>query len=108
MSDFKSQKISNAMKLLKANSVLIGDSSIDNLEMEIKKQVEDGIFKQYGECLSYEFVTETKVGDFAAKRYYVLRFKLFYLNFIFNLYRTGPNWTIVGFKYGEDGSELFH
>jgi len=107
MFDFKTQKATHAMNLLKANSRLIGDSSIDNLEKQIQQQIKEGVFKQYGECLSYDFVAEKRINNFAAKRYYVLRYKLFFLKFVFSLYNTDPNWTIIGFKYDEDVSELF-
>lgn len=107
MRDFKKQDIGHAMNLLKANSRLIGDSNINNLEKQIHQQIADGVFSQYGECLSYEFVAEKKINNFAAKRYYVLRYKFFFLKFAFSLYDTEPKWTITGFKYDQDGSDLF-
>ncbi|MEO6733854.1 MAG: hypothetical protein ABIN01_21700 [Ferruginibacter sp.] len=107
MQDFKKQNIADAMNLLKANSRLIGDSNINNLGKQIQQQITDGVFRQYGECLSYEFVMEKRINNFAAKRYYVLRYKLFFLKFAFSLYDTDPKWTITGFKYDQDGSDLF-
>lgn len=107
MLDFKKQNIEDAMNLLKANSHLIGDSNINNLSKQIQQQISDGVFSQYGECLSYEFVSENRINNFAAKRYYVLRYKLFFLKFVFTLYDTDPKWTITGFKYDQDGSDLY-
>lgn len=107
MLDFKKQDIVDAMKLLKANSRLIGDSNINNLAKQVQQQITDGVFSQYGECLSYEFVGEKLINNFAAKRYYVLRYKLFFIKFVFTLYDTDPKWTITGFKYDQDASDLY-
>lgn len=107
MLDFKNGKITNAMQLIKSNCVIIPASTIDTLEAQTFMQIKQGGFKQYGEVISYEFITERKIKDFAAKRYYVLKFKDYFLKFVFSLYNGGSGWKIAGFKYDAEISELF-
>lgn len=105
MKIFAEGKTAEALQLLKKNS-LIAHSSIDTLLVTIEEQMEFFI-PAYGNMLSAEFVVERKIKDFAAKRYYVLRFENYYLKFEFAQYKTKTGWSITNFKYDEDMTELF-
>jgi hypothetical protein len=107
MSDFRDGKISHAMQLLKSNTSMISSSAIDTLELQVKQQIKNGVFNQYGEILSYELIEERKLKDFAAKKYYALKSKDLFLKFVFTLYNSGSGWKITGFKYNEDMSDLY-
>jgi len=67
MQTFVSGKVSDALQLLKQNTVM-DTSSIDTLQVTIQKQMRD-IFPQYGKMVSSEFVKEKKIKDFIAKRF---------------------------------------
>ncbi|HOZ68684.1 MAG TPA: hypothetical protein PK328_04955 [Chitinophagaceae bacterium] len=105
MKTFAEGKTADALQLLKKNS-LISHSSIDTLLVTIEGQMEVFI-PAYGNIRSAEFVSERKIKDFAAKRYYVLKLENYYLKFEFALYKTINGWSITNFKYDEDMTELF-
>ncbi len=106
MKFFADGRVADAMQMLKQNSI-INPSSIDTLQVAIESQMEN-YFPVYGNMLSAEFITERKIKNFAAKRYYVLRFDKYYLKFEFALYKTMNGWSVTNFKYDEDLSELFN
>lgn len=104
MQNFRDGKISDAMQVLKENSVL-APATIDTLRETINYQIEN-IIPGYGKILSYEFVMEKKVKNFIAQRFYVLKLEKYYLKFSFALYNNGTVWTITNFRYNEDISEV--
>jgi len=104
MQTFVSGKVSDALQLLKQNTVM-DTSSIDTLQVTIQKQMRD-IFPQYGKMVSSEFVKEKKIKDFIAKRFYVIKFSKFFLKADFTLYNNGNGWTITTFHYNEEIDEL--
>ena len=106
MQTFADGKISDALQLLKQNSVM-SPSTIDTLQVTINNQV-NTMFPAYGKMLSYEFITERKVKDFIAKRFYILKFDKYYLKFDFTLYNNGNGWTIISFTYNEDLIEVLY
>lgn len=103
MQAFADGKIQEALQLLKQNSVML-PATIDTLQVTIAEQA-DKFFPAYGKILSFEFVTERKVKDFIAKRFYVLKY---YLKFDFTLYNNGKGWTITNFNYNEDLIEVLY
>ena len=106
MQTFADGKISDALQLLKQNSVM-ASSTIDTLQVTINNQV-NTMFPAYGKMLSSEFVVERKVKDFIAKRFYILKFDKYYLKFDFTLYNNGKRWTITNFTYNEDLIEVLY
>ena len=106
MEAFVHGNISNALQLLRQNS-LMSSSSIDTLETTINTQV-NTVFSAYGKMLSSEFVTERNVKNFLAKRFYILTFDKYYLRFSFTLYNNGKGWTITTFDYNEDLIEILN
>lgn len=104
MQTFVSGKLSEALQLLKQNTVM-DTSSIDTLQVTIQQQMQD-IFPQYGKMLSSEFVKEKKIKDFISKRFYVIKFSKFFLKVDFTLYKNQNGWTITTFHYNEDIDEL--
>ncbi|WP_276976132.1 hypothetical protein [Flavobacterium filum] len=106
MQTFADGKISEALQLLKQNSVM-SPSSIDTLQVTINNQV-NTMFSAYGKIISSEFITERKVKDFIAKRFYILKFDKYYLKFDFTLYNNGKAWTITSFNYNEDLIEILY
>lgn|SRR5574337_929727 len=106
MQAFADGKIQEALQLLKQNTV-ISPATIDTLQATIVDQA-DKAFPAYGKILSYEFITERKVKDFIAKRFYILRFDKYYLKFGFTLYNNGKGWTITNFNYNEDLIEVLY
>jgi len=106
MQTFADGKISDALQLLRQNSV-IAPSTIDTLLATINNQV-NNFFPAYGKMISSEFITERKVKDFIAKRFYILKFDKYYLKFSFTLYNNGKSWTITGFDYNEDLIEILY
>lgn len=101
---FTEGKTHEALRLLKQNTVMI-PSSIDTLQVTIDNQM-DNYFPAYGKMLSYEFITERKIKDFIAKRFYILKFDKYYLKFDFTLYKASTGWTVTNFKYDEELVEL--
>ena len=107
MQNFQEEKIADAMQLLKENSVM-AYSTIDTLQSTITDQLGTIIFPNYGRILSHQFITERKVKNFIAKRFYVLRLEKYFLKFAFTLYNNGKGWTITNFNYDEDLVEILY
>ena len=101
---FVAGKTDEALELLKQNTVM-QPSSIDTLKVTIADQVKN-VFPQFGKMLSSEFVKESKVKNFIAKRFYVIKFSKFFLKVDFTLYNSGTGWTITSFHYNEEVEEL--
>jgi hypothetical protein len=106
MNEFQEGKTSDAMLLLKRNSVM-AVSAIDTLEVTIKNQL-DQILPAYGKMISSEFIVERNIKDFISQRLYILRFEKYYLQFQFTLYKTNVGWKITNFKYKEDLLEILY
>jgi hypothetical protein len=106
MQTFADGKIQEALQLFKQNTVM-SPATIDTLQVSINDQF-DKIFSAYGKMLSYEFVTERKIKDFIAKRFFILKFDKYYLKFDFTLYNNGKGWTITSFNYNEDLIEILY
>ena len=106
MQTFADGKISEALQLLKQNSVML-PATIDSLQVKIDYQVSN-FFPAYGKMLSSEFVTEKKVKNFIAKRFYILKFDKYYIKFDFILYNSGKDWTITSFTYKSDLIEVLN
>lgn len=106
MQTFAEGKVSNALQLLKQNTVMT-PASIDTLQVTISNQV-NNLFPVYGKMLSSEFIIERKVKDFISKRFYILKFDKSYLKFDFTLYNNGNGWTITSFTYNEELLELLY
>lgn len=106
MQNFQNGKISEAMQLLKQNSVM-AHSTLDTLQETIADQI-NNIFPTYGKILSYEFILERKIKDFFARRFYILKFDIYYLKFEFSLYNNGQGWKITSFNYNEDLVEVLY
>ncbi len=106
MEKFADGKVNDALQLLKQNTVMTS-SSIDTLQVTITEQM-NSLFPAYGKMLSSEFITERKIKDFIAKRFYVLKFDKYYLKFDFTLYKTTNGWTVTNFKYDEELTELLY
>lgn len=106
MGDFKDGKFEESMLLLKQNSVLDA-ATVDTLQKQVLEQVKNGAFSSYGEVISYELIAEREINNFAAKRYYALKFKKYFIRFMFTLYNNGNGWRIINFKYDDRLSELF-
>ncbi|MDX1936378.1 MAG: hypothetical protein SFU21_04660 [Flavihumibacter sp.] len=104
MKMFVDGKTSEALELLKRNTVMTS-SSIDTLEVTMANHINQ-YFPLYGKLLSSDFITERKIKDFIATRFYVLRFEKYYLKFGFTLYKTNTGWTVTNFKYDEELAEL--
>jgi hypothetical protein len=104
MMKFRDGNISEAMQLLKDNSVMSHDA-IDTLQVTVLEQV-NTVFPSFGKTISYEFIIEKKVKNFIAKRFYILKFENYYLKFDFTLYNSGNDWTITNFNYNQDLIEL--
>lgn len=103
---FSEGKTHDALLLLKQNTVMT-PASVDTLQVTIDNQMIQ-YFPSYGRMLSYEFITERKIKDFIAKRFYILKFDKYYLKFDFTLYKASTNWTIISFKYDEELVELLY
>ena len=106
MQTFAEEKVQKALQLLKNNTVMT-PASIDSVEVTITEQM-NKIFPVYGRILSSEFITERKIKDFIAKRFYILKFDKYYLKFDFTLYNNGKGWTITSFTYNEELIELLY
>ncbi|HWY34655.1 MAG TPA: hypothetical protein VNX68_08410 [Nitrosopumilaceae archaeon] len=106
MQNFRDGKLSEALQLLKQNSVL-ASSTIDTLYSTITSQMKS-IFPSYGRMLSYEFISERKIKDFIARRFYILKFEKSYLKFDFTFYKNESGWKITSFNYNEDLIELLY
>jgi hypothetical protein len=106
MQIFVDGNISEALQLLKQNSV-ISPSSIDSIQATVNNQVTT-MFSSHGKMLSSEFISEHKVKDFIAKRFYTLKFDQYYLKFDFTLYDNGKGWKITTFDYNEDLTEILY
>jgi hypothetical protein len=103
---FAGGKLPEALQLLKQNSVMY-PATIDTLQVTITNQV-NTLFPAYGKMLSSEFITERKIKNFIAKRFYILKFDKYYIKFDFTLYNGGKGWTITNFTYNEDLIELLN
>jgi hypothetical protein len=104
MQTFSKGQYKDALTLLRQNSVL-EQEKIDTLTTTITRQSEN-VFPYYGKIISSEFITERKIKDFIAKRFYILRFDKYYLKFDFTLYKGTSGWTITSFSYDEELIEL--
>jgi hypothetical protein len=106
MQTFADGKTSEALQLLKQNSVM-SPASIDTLEVTINKQ-KSTMLSAYGKILSSEFIVERKVKDFITKRFYVLKFDKYFLKFDFTLYKGSNGWLITNFNYDSDLIEILY
>jgi hypothetical protein len=104
MQNFKDKRIPQALRLLKKNTVMAA-STVDTLQATMTDHV-NNVFPDYGAMFSYEFVSESKIKNFIAKRFYILKFEKSYLKVAFTLYNTAKGWAITGFKYDEELNEL--
>ena len=96
MKSFPAGNIHEAMQLLKQNSIL-PDVNIDTLEKSLTRQM-DSILSQYGRILSYEFIKETKIKGFLARRLYILKFEKYYLTYELTIYNSASGWIISEFN----------
>ena len=106
MDEFNAGKISEAIQLLKENSV-ISPAALDTLEIEIERKM-NMLLPNYGKMISYEFISEHKIKDFIVRRFYIQKFEKFYLKFGFTLYKSSTGWKITGFEFNEELLELLH
>ena len=106
MQEFNSGKSSDAIQLLRENSVL-SSADLDTLNNEIERQMKM-ILPNYGKMISYEFVSEHKIKDFITRRFYILKFEKYYLKFDFTLYKSSTGWTITGFNFNDELLELLY
>jgi hypothetical protein len=106
MKTFAKGNFSNAFDILKQNTVM-SPSTIDTLNVTTATY-EQNIFPAYGKIRSYEFVSEHKIKNIVAKRFYLLKFDNYYLKFEFTLYNNGDRWTITNFAYNEELIELLY
>jgi hypothetical protein len=106
METFAIGKTVEAIELLKQNTVMT-PASLDTIQATIIYQM-NNLFPAYGRMLSPEFITERKIKDFIAKRFYILKFDKYYLKFDFTLYKSGSGWTVTNFKYDEELVELLY
>lgn len=106
MDEFNAGKISEAIQLLKENSV-ISPAALDTLEIEIERKM-NMLLPNYGKMISYEFISEHKIKDFIVRRFYIQKFEKFYLKFDFTLYKSSTGWKITGFEFNEELLELLH
>jgi hypothetical protein len=106
METFASGKTVEAIQLLKQNTVM-SSASVDTLQATIADHM-NNVFPAYGKMLSPEFITERKIKDFIAKRFYILKFDKYYLHFDFTLYKSSSGWTVTGLKYDEELLELLY
>jgi len=104
MQQFVSGKMDEALWLLRHNTVM-QPSSIDTLKATIADQIKT-VFPLFGKMLSFEFVKESNVKNFIAKRFYIIKFSKFFLKVDFTLYNSGTGWTITSFHYDEEAEEL--
>jgi hypothetical protein len=98
--------VAESFLLLKPNST-ISHSSLDAIQMTSSNQFKS-LFPTYGKIISSEFITEKRVKDFIAKRFYVLKFDNYYLKFDFTLYNNGKSWVITSFNYNDELIELLY
>lgn len=101
---FVENKISDAIQLIKSNSVIEKDK-LDTLQVAIQQQLEY-ILTSYGKVIGYELVAEKKIKDVLCKRFYILSFKNYYLKFEFMLYKREKVWTITNFKFNDEVDNL--
>lgn len=106
MQTFAKENFSEAFDILKQNSVLAA-SVIDTLKVTTTNFANNS-FPVYGKIRSYEFVSEHKIKDIISKRFYILKFDMYYLKFDITLYNNGDGWTITSFAYNEDLTELLY
>ena len=105
MQAFRAGNIPEPMQLLKKNSVIDDSTECDTLQVKIDDQMTK-LIPAYGNIRSYEFVSEHKIKNIIAKRFYILKFDKYYLKFDFTLYNKGEGWTITNFKFDDDILEL--
>ena len=106
MQEFNSGKTSEAIQILRDNSVL-SLASLDTLNHEIDREMKM-VLPNYGKMISYEFVSEHKIKDFITRRFYILKFEKYYLKFDFTLYKSNTGWTITGFNFNDELLELLY
>jgi hypothetical protein len=106
MKEFSAGKTTDAVQLLRQNSVL-SPVNLDTLDKEIKRQMKL-LIPDYGKMISYDFISEHKVKDFITRRFYILKFEKYYLKFDFTLYKSSTGWTITGFNFNEELLELLY
>ena len=85
----------------------MSSASLDTMQATIDDQI-NNLFPAYGKMLSPEFITQRKIKDFIAKRFYMLKFDKYYLKFEFTLYKSSSGWTVTNFKYDEELTELLY
>jgi hypothetical protein len=106
MQYFSKEQFTGALNLLRQNSVLEPEK-IDTLQATIENHSHN-VFPAYGKMLSAEFITERKIKDFIAKRFYILKFDKYPIKFDFTLYKGSNGWTITSFTYNEELNELLY
>lgn len=106
MDEFNAGKTSEAIQLLKENSV-ISPAVLDTLEIEIERKM-NMVLPNYGKKISYEFIAEHKIKDFIVRRFYIQKFENYYLKFQFTLYKSSTGWKITGFEFNEELLELLY
>ena len=106
MDEFNAGKTSDAIQLLKENSV-ISPAVLDTLEIEIERKM-NMVLPNYGKMISYEFISEHKIKDLIVRRFYIQKFENYYLKFQFTLYKSSTGWKITGFEFNEELLELLY
>ena len=106
MDEFNAGKTSEAIQLLKENSV-ISPAVLDTLEIEIERKM-NMVLPNYGKKISYEFISEHKIKDLIIRRFYIQKFENYYLKFEFTLYKSSTGWKITGFEFNEELLELLY
>jgi hypothetical protein len=106
MQYFSKEQFKEAVGLLKQNSVLEPEK-LDTLLVTIENHSHN-VFPAYGKMLSAEFITERKIKDFIAKRFYILKFDKYPIKLDFTLYKRPNGWTITSFNYNEELIELLY
>jgi len=105
MQTFAEGQFKRAIQSLKQFSV-VDNASIDTLTMTAFTQMTNNM-NGYGNIISYELVGDKSVNDFLIQRTYILRFDNGCMKFVFTLYKGKTGWTVTGFNYDIDISDLF-
>ena|SRR5436190_18542571 len=106
MLSFSKGQFKDALELLRQSSVLEAEK-IDSLLVTVENHFRN-VFPAYGRMLSAEFITERKIKDFIAKRFYILKFEKYPIKFDFTLYRSVKGWTITSVEYNEELLDLLY
>ena len=98
-------KLEQAFELLKSQW-LFPISEVESIQEKTTSQL-SMVLDRFGSPFAISFVREEKVGEFAVRYTYVVKYEKHLIRWLFTFYRPGDLWLLNSFKWDDSIDGLF-